>query len=131
KSMKKVAGTLKLDQAQYRELEAFSKFGSDLDAATKAVLDKGSRNVEILKQGQYSPLTVEKQIAIIYCGTKGLLRAVPVKDVKAFEADYLNVLDAQHKDVLTALKKGEFNDTITGTLERVAKELVSRYATKK
>ncbi len=131
KSMKKVAGTLKLDQAQFRELEAFSKFGSDLDAATKAVLDKGSRNVEILKQGQYSPLTVEKQIAIIYCGTKGLLRDVPVKDVKAFEADYLNVLDAQHKDVLTALKKGEFNDTITGTLERVAKELVSRYATKK
>jgi len=131
KSMKKVAGTLKLDQAQFRELEAFSKFGSDLDAATKAVLDKGSRNVEILKQGQYSPLTVEKQVAIIYCGTKGLLRDVPVKDIKAFEADYLNVLDAQHKDVLTALKKGEFNDTITGTLERVAKELVSRYATKK
>jgi F-type H+-transporting ATPase subunit alpha len=131
KSMKKVAGTLKLDQAQFRELEAFSKFGSDLDAATKAVLDKGSRNVEILKQGQYSPLTVEKQVAIIYCGTKGLLRDVPVKDIKAFEADYLNVLEAQHKDVLTALKKGEFNDTITGTLERVAKELVSRYATKK
>jgi len=126
KSMKKVAGTLKLDQAQFRELEAFSKFGSDLDAATKAVLDKGSRNVEILKQGQYSPLTVEKQVAIIYCGTKGLLRDVPVRDMKAFEADYLNVLDAQHKDVLSALKKGEFNDTITGTLERVAKELVSR-----
>ncbi len=131
KSMKKVAGTLKLDQAQFRELEAFSKFGSDLDAATKAVLDKGSRNVEILKQGQYSPLTVEKQIAIIYCGTKGLLRDVPVKEVKAFEADYLNVLEAQHKDVLASLKKGDFNDTITGTLEKVAKELSSRYANKK
>src|SRR5690349_24655235 len=78
KSMKKVAGTLKLDQAQYRELEAFSKFGSDLDASTKSVLDKGARNVEILKQGQYSPLRVEQQIAIIYCGTKGLLRSVPV-----------------------------------------------------
>ena len=130
KSMKKVAGTLKLDQAQYRELEAFSKFGSDLDAATKAVLDKGSRNVEILKQGQYSPLTVEQQIAIIYCGTKGLLREVPVKEVKAFEKDYLSLLEAQHKDVLNALKKGEFNDQITNTLDKVAKDLASRYSTK-
>jgi F-type H+-transporting ATPase subunit alpha len=130
KSMKKVAGTLKLDQAQYRELEAFSKFGSDLDAATKAVLDKGSRNVEILKQGQYSPLTVEKQIAIIYCGTKGLLRDVPVKDVRNFEKDFLNVMDAQYRSTLDALKKGEFNDEITKTLEKVAKELVSKYKTK-
>jgi F-type H+-transporting ATPase subunit alpha len=128
KSMKKVAGTLKLDQAQYRELEAFSKFGSDLDAATKAVLDKGSRNVEILKQGQYSPLTVEQQVAIIYCGTKGLLREVPVKEVRAFERDYLALLEAQHKDVLAALKKGEFNDQITNTLEKVAKDLSSRYS---
>jgi F-type H+-transporting ATPase subunit alpha len=128
KSMKKVAGTLKLDQAQYRELEAFSKFGSDLDAATKAVLDKGSRNVEILKQGQYSPLTVEKQIAIIYCGTKGLLRDVPVKEIRNFEKDYLNILDAQHRSTLDALKKGDFNDTITGTLEKVAKELVAKYS---
>jgi F-type H+-transporting ATPase subunit alpha len=128
KSMKKVAGTLKLDQAQYRELEAFSKFGSDLDAATKAVLDKGSRNVEILKQGQYSPLTVEKQIAIIYCGTKGLLKDVPVKEVKNFEKDYLNVLDAQYRSTLDALKKGDFNDEITKTLEKVAKELVSKYS---
>jgi F-type H+-transporting ATPase subunit alpha len=126
--MKKVAGTLKLDQAQYRELEAFSKFGSDLDAATKAVLDKGSRNVEILKQGQYSPLTVEKQIAIIYCGTKGLLRDVPVKEIRNFEKDYLNILDAQHRSTLDALKKGDFNDTITGTLEKVAKELVAKYS---
>ena len=130
KSMKKVAGTLKLDQAQYRELEAFSKFGSDLDAATKSVLDKGSRNVEILKQGQYSPLTVEKQVAIIYCGTKGLLRDVPVKEVRNFEKDFLNLLDAQHKGILESLKKGEFNDQITGTLEKVAKEVVSKYSSK-
>src|SRR5690606_8109556 len=89
KPMKKVAGTLKLDQAQYRELEAFAKFGSDLDAATKSVLDKGARNVEILKQGQFSPVPVEKQVAIIYAGTKNLLRNVPVNKVKEFEAEYL------------------------------------------
>ncbi len=130
KSMKKVAGTLKLDQAQYRELEAFSKFGSDLDAATKSVLDKGSRNVEILKQGQYSPMSVEKQVAIIYCGTKGLLREVPLKDIRNFERDYLNVLDAQYRPTLDALKKGEFNDQITGVLDKVAKELVAKYSVK-
>ena len=88
KSMKKVAGTLKLDQAQYRELEAFSKFGSDLDAATKAVIDKGARNVEILKQKQFSPVTVEKQVAIIYLGTQGLLQSVPVNRIRDFETDY-------------------------------------------
>ncbi len=130
KSMKKVAGTLKLDQAQYRELEAFSKFGSDLDAATKSVLDKGARNVEILKQGQYSPLSVEKQIAIIYCGTKGLLREVPLKDVRNFERDFLAVLEANNKNILESLKKGEFNDQITGTLDKVAKELVAKYSGK-
>ena len=127
KSMKKVAGTLKLDQAQYRELEAFSKFGSDLDAATKAVIDKGSRNVEILKQGQYAPFRVEEQIAIIYCGTKGLLQAVPVKKVKDFEADFLNILRAQHKNVLDQLAKGVFNDDITKELETVAKDLAKKY----
>lgn len=127
KSMKKVAGTLKLDQAQYRELEAFSKFGSDLDAATKAVIDKGSRNVEILKQGQYAPFRVEEQIAIIYCGTKGLLQAVPVRKVKDFEADFLNILRAQHKNVLDQLAKGVFNDDITKELETVAKDLAKKY----
>ena len=127
KSMKKVAGTLKLDQAQYRELEAFAKFGSDLDAATKSILDKGARNVEILKQGQYSPLTVEKQIAIIYAGTKNLLRSVPVNKVKDFENDYLTVLDLNHRDVLDRLKKGEFNDEITGVLEKVAADVSRRY----
>ncbi|MFY9309593.1 MAG: F0F1 ATP synthase subunit alpha [Bacteroidia bacterium] len=127
KSMKKVAGTLKLDQAQYRELEAFSKFGSDLDAATKSVLDKGSRNVEILKQAQFSPFRVEQQIAIIYCGTKGLLRDVPVNKVKEFEADFLAFLEAKHKDVLNQLKAGKFSDELTDVLENAAKELSNKY----
>src|SRR5438552_9982646 len=112
KSMKKVAGTLKLDQAQYRELEAFAKFGSDLDASTKATLDKGARNVEILKQGQYSPISVEKQIAIIYCGTKGLLRDVPVKRITEFENEYVALLEAQHQSTLDALRKGVFDDSV-------------------
>jgi len=124
KSMKKVAGTLKLDQAQYRELEAFSKFGSDLDAATKAVLDKGARNVEILKQGQNSPMRVEEQIAIIYCGVKGLLTKIPVKNVRQFEAEFITMLRNKHSDVLAALKKGDYNDQITGTLEKVAADLI-------
>ncbi len=127
KSMKKVAGTLKLDQAQYRELEAFSKFGSDLDAATKSVLDKGSRNVEILKQGQFSPMTVEKQVAIIYIGTKNLMRSVPVNKVREFEIEYLQQLEVRHPDTLKALKAGKFDDTITGVLETVAKELSGKY----
>ena len=127
KSMKKVAGTLKLDQAQYRELEAFSKFGSDLDAATKAVLDKGIRNVEILKQGQFAPVAVEKQVAIIYIGTKGLMRNVPVNKVKEFEAEYLQQLEQRHLEVLTALKAGKFDDSLTSVLESVAKELTGKY----
>ncbi len=127
KSMKKVAGTLKLDQAQYRELEAFSKFGSDLDAATKSVLDKGARNVEILKQGQFSPVSVEKQVAIIYAGTKGLLRNVPVNKVKEFEAEFTQQLEQRHPDVLQALKAGKLDDNITGVLEKVAKELAGKY----
>jgi F-type H+-transporting ATPase subunit alpha len=127
KSMKKVAGTLKLDQAQYRELEAFSKFGSDLDAATKSVLDKGARNVEILKQGQFSPLRVEQQIAIIYLGTKNLLRAVPVNKVREFEKEFLDVLERKHKTTLDELKAGQFTDAITGVLEAAAKDLSSKY----
>jgi F-type H+-transporting ATPase subunit alpha len=127
KSMKKVAGTLKLDQAQYRELEAFSKFGSDLDAATKSVLDKGSRNVEILKQAQFSPFRVEQQIAIIYCGTKGLLRNVPINKVREFEAEYITFLEAKHKNVLNDLKAGKFTNELTDVLESVAKDLSSRY----
>lgn len=127
KSMKKVAGTLKLDQAQYRELEAFSKFGSDLDATTKATLDKGARNVEILKQGQYAPVAVEKQIAIIYCGTKGILRDVPITRVKEFEAEYVALLEAQHKGTLDSLRNGQIDDKVTGVLEKVAMELTPKY----
>lgn len=127
KSMKKVAGTLKLDQAQYRELEAFAKFGSDLDNATKLVLDKGARNVEILKQAQFSPMTVERQIAIIYAGTKNLLRTVPVNKVREFQEDYLAVLEAQHRPTLDALKAGKFDDEITGVLEKVAKEVSAKF----
>jgi len=122
-----VAGTLKLDQAQYRELEAFSKFGSDLDAATKAVLDKGSRNVEILKQAQFSPMTVERQIAILYCGTKGLLKDVPLKRVKEFEVEYLAFLEAKYKDTLSALQQGKWSDDIAAILEKVAGELTPKY----
>jgi F-type H+-transporting ATPase subunit alpha len=127
KSMKKVAGTLKLDQAQFRELEAFSKFGSDLDASTKSVLDKGVRNVEVLKQGQFSPVTVEKQVAIIYLGTKNLMRNVPVKDIRKFELEFTSQLEERHPEVLAALKAGKFDDQITGVLETVAKELAGRY----
>ncbi len=127
KSMKKVAGTLKLDQAQYRELEAFAKFGSDLDSATMAILDKGSKNVEILKQGQYSPLSVEKQIAIIYCGTKGLLEDVPVEKVKEYETDFLDELGMQHAEILETLKSGKLNDEVTNTIETVAKEVAAKY----
>lgn len=127
KSMKKVAGTLKLDQAQYRELEAFSKFGSDLDPATKAVLDKGARNVELLKQPENSPFSVEDQIAILYCGTKGLLQKVPVNQIKKFEKDFLNMMNDQHKDVLGELKAGKLTDNATSTLEKVCADLASQY----
>jgi len=127
KSMKKVAGTLKVDQAQYRELEAFSKFGSDLDPATLAVLDKGSKNVEILKQNQYSPVKVEEQVAIIYCGTRGLLKEVPVHKVRLFENDFLAFLRDNHSDVLETIKKGVINDDVTAVLDRAAAEVASRY----
>jgi len=127
KSMKKVAGTLKLDQAQYRELEAFSKFGSDLDAATKAVLDKGARNVEILKQNLNDPYTVENQTAIIYAGSKNLLRNVPVDKVKEFEKEYLEYLNNKNRATLDALKAGKLTDEITDVLEAAAKEISAKY----
>ena len=127
KSMKKIAGPLKVDQAQYRELEAFAKFGSDLDASTLAILDKGAKNVEILKQKQYSPVSVEKQIAIIYCGTRGLLRDVPVHKVKSFEVDFIETLELKHRDVLDLLRDGNLNNEITDTLEKVAAEVASRF----
>jgi F-type H+-transporting ATPase subunit alpha len=127
KSMKKVAGTLKLDQAQYSELQAFAKFGSDIDAATQAILDKGARNVEILKQPQYTPFKVENQIAIIYCGTKGLLQKIPVRRIADFEAEYLLNLSENHASTLEKLMKGVFDDEIAKTLENVCKEISRKY----
>ena len=128
KSMKKVAGTLKLDQAQYRELEAFSKFGSELDAATMAILEKGARNVEILKQRQYTPMSVEKQIAIIFCGTRGLLQKVPVKSIQNFEEEFLHLLEVEHQnDVLDVLKKGQLTDEVIAILEKTADEVSKKY----
>jgi F-type H+-transporting ATPase subunit alpha len=127
KSMKKVAGTLKLDQAQYSELQAFAKFGSDIDAATQAILDKGARNVEILKQPQYTPYKVENQIAIIYCGTKGLLQKIPVRRIADFEAEYLLNLSENHANTLEKLMKGVFDDEIAQTLENVCKEIARKY----
>ena len=128
KSMRKVAGTLKLDQAQYRELEAFAKFGSDLDAATLSVIQKGKRNVEILKQAQNDPFTVEDQVAIIYAGSKNLLRNVPVNKVREFERDYLELLNAKHRNVLDDLKAGKLTDEVTDTLAAVAKDLSAKYS---
>ena len=127
KSMKKVSGTLKLDQAQFRELEAFSKFGSDLDAATKAVLDKGSRNVEVLKQNQFSPVAVEKQVAIIYAGTKGLLKNVPVDKVKAFEKEFVDFLELNHQDVLDSFKAGKLDKDKLAVVEKVCADLSAKY----
>jgi len=128
KSMKKIAGTLKLDQAQYRELEAYAKFGSDLDEATKSVIEKGARNVEILKQAQNAPMTVEEQVAIIFCGTKGLLSKVPVNKVREFEVEYLSYMRNKHRDVLDTLKAGKLTDEVTDTLRKVCEELTAKYA---
>ena len=127
KSMKKVSGTLKLDQAQFRELEAFAKFGSDLDAATMNVISKGQRNVEILKQAQNDPFTVEDQIAIIYAGSKNLLKDVPVNQVKKFEKDYIDYLNAKHRDVLDVLKSGKLTPETTATLEAAAAEISKHF----
>ena len=127
KSMKKVAGTLKLDQAQYRELEAFAKFGSDLDAVTMNVIEKGKRNVEILKQAVNDPYTVEDQVAIIYAGSKNLLKSVPVTSVKEFERDFIDYLNAKHRDTLDGLKAGKFTDEITDVLQKAAKEVSAKY----
>ncbi len=127
KSMKKVAGTLKLDQAQYRELEAFAKFGSDLDASTQSTIEKGKRNVELLKQSESNPFPVEHQIASVYLGTKNLLKEVPVERVREFETDFINYLEAKHKDALKTLKSGKLTDEATDALESAAKEVASKY----
>ncbi|MFO7257039.1 MAG: F0F1 ATP synthase subunit alpha [Bacteroidota bacterium] len=128
KSMKKVAGTLKLDQAQFRELEAFAKFGSDLDAATKLTIERGRRNVEILKQDQYSPVPVEEQVAIIAASTRGYMDSVPVNKVRDFERNFLEIMRAQHKDVMDNLRAGKLEDSDLDTIKKVALDLAGRYA---
>ena len=127
KPMKKVSGTLKLDQAQYRELEAFAKFGSDLDAATKAILDKGARAVEVLKQKEGDPFRVENQIAIIFAASKGLMTKVPIDKIKDFETEYITFLNANHKDTMDAFASGKYSDELTNVLEKVALELADKY----
>ncbi len=118
---------MKLDQAQFRELEAFSKFGSDLDAATMRVLDKGRKNVEILKQGQYAPMKIEHQVAIIYCGAKELLRSVPVDKVKVFEKDFLELMEMQYRSTLDELREGNMTDAGIAVIEKAAAEVSERF----
>ena len=130
KSMKKVAGTLKLDQAQFRELEAFAKFGSDLDKATMSVLEKGRRNVEILKQPQYSPLTVGQQVAIIFCGSQNLLSKVPVNRIIDFQDAFLLHMETQHKETLVRLGEGDYTDEITTTLTKAAADVARSFEDK-
>ena len=125
--MKKVSGTLKLDQAQFRELQAFAKFGSDLDPVTLGVIEKGKRNVEILKQAQNDPYTVEDQVAIIYLGSKNLLKAVPVDQIKDFEKKFIELMNLKHRKVLETIKSGNLTDEVTSTLEKVAAEMTSSY----
>jgi F-type H+-transporting ATPase subunit alpha len=127
KSMKKVSGTLKLDQAQFRELEAFAKFGSDLDDATLNVIEKGKRNVEILKQAQNDPFTVQDQVAIIFAGSKNLLRNVPVEKVKEFERKYIDFLNTKHKKTMETIKSGKLTDEVVDVLTKTAEELSSTY----
>ena len=124
KSMKKVSGTLKIDQAQYRELEAFSKFGSDLDAATQMVLDKGKRNVQMLIQPQSSPMKVEEEVAMVYCGVNNLMKEVPLDRIAEFEKNYISKLNSSHSDVMSKIKQGVLDDEITNVLKQVAAEVV-------
>ncbi|MEZ7854764.1 MAG: F0F1 ATP synthase subunit alpha, partial [Cyclobacteriaceae bacterium] len=126
KSMKKVSGTLKLDQAQFRELEAFSKFGSDLDAATKLVIDRGRRNQEVLKQPQYSPVSVELQVAILYASTKGFLDKVPEQKITEFQAEFTSIMLGSHAKALADLKAGKLSDEATGAIEQVARDIASK-----
>jgi F-type H+/Na+-transporting ATPase subunit alpha len=127
KSMKKVAGTLKLDQAQFRELEAFAKFGSDLDAATKLTIERGRRNTEVLKQDQYSPVPVEEQVAIITASTRGYIDKVPVAKVREFEKEFLDLMRATHPEVLANLRAGRFEESDVETIKKEATTLASKY----
>ena len=126
--MKKVAGTLKIDQAQYRELEAFSKFSSDMDPVTAMAIDRGRKNNQLLIQPQYSPMPVGEQIAILYCGTHGLMREIPIGKIRNFQDTFLSTLRVNHKeDVIDVLESGQINDTVTAIIEKVAAEIVAQY----
>ena len=128
KSMKKVAGTLKIDQAQYRELEAFAKFSSDMDAVTAMTIDRGRKNNQLLIQAQYSPMPVAEQIAILYCGTKGLLADVPLEKVRDFQEQFLNVLRATHNDtVLRPLAEGKIDESLENEIRQVATDIAAQY----
>ena len=125
--MKKVAGTLKIDQAQYRELEAFTKFGGDMDPVTAMTIDKGQKNTKLLVQPLHKPMAVEKQVAVLYCGTHGLLSKVPLNKVNEFEQEFLSTLELTHQeDVLDVIKKGVIDDSVTSALEKVAEEVTRR-----
>ena len=126
--MKKVAGTLKLDQAQFRELEAFSKFGSDLDASTKLTIDRGRRNQEILKQAQFSPVSVGDQVAIIYASINGVLDKVNISKVKAYETEFIALLKALHPEVIPSLAAGKLDDAVTDIIKKIGRELALKYA---
>ena len=127
KSMKKVAGTLKIDQAQYRELEAFSKFSSDMDAVTAMTLDRGRKNNQLLIQAQYSPMPVGEQIAILYCGTHGLMAPVPVERVRECQEQFLDVMRTQHQDVIDRLGSGSIDDSMTAVIENVMADVAGQY----
>jgi len=129
KAMKKVAGTLKMDQAQFRELEAFTKFGGDMDPVTAMTIDKGQKNSRLLVQALHEPMSVEKQVAVLYCGTNGLLSSVSINKVQEFQKEFLMVLELSHQaDVLDVIKKGIINDEVTGIIEKVAAEVAKRLA---
>ncbi len=128
--MKKVSGTLKIDQAQFRELEAFSKFGSDLDAATQAILEKGRRNVQMLIQAQSSPMKVEEEVAMIYCGVNNLMKSLPLNKIAEFEKKYISNLNYDHADVMDRIKQGQLDDEITDILKKVAAEVCESMVSK-
>ena len=127
KSMKKVAGTLKIDQAQFRELESFTKFGGDMDAVTARVIDKGRKNERLLIQPQYTPMAVEDEVAVIFCGTRGLLEAVPLDKVAEFEKNFLQLMHAKHPDTMEAIRQGKLDDDVTAVLTEAAAETAAAY----
>jgi len=128
KPMKKVAGTLKIDQAQYRELEAFAKFSSDMDAVTAMTIDRGRKNNQLLIQKQYSPMSAAEQVAILYCGTRGLLRDVPVEKVSEFQTNFLQIIRSNYKEsVLDQIRSGKLTDEVTAAIEKVAADVAGQY----